>query len=407
MRNKIMLVFGILTVLLVVTIYFHLRSYFNSYFKGTAKDLLERSIVIYKDAKALSYTRLREIVEGRANTKELKDIFAPFTDDEIKRTLRELGRDVKEGESIDSIEPELLEKAKKLIIRRRAFAECEAFAVVLKAPEYMNRSPELVAIIDENGIVIARNLNPNADPVQKDLKKELVSVQKALQGKSVADIWKYREFLLAVGVAPIIREGKVKGALLVGFDISNGIATEDSKLFGVGVTFMYKEGDKWKVHSSSVGKGPRRDDLNEEVQKLPKEEIEEILSSKEIKYISFELLNERFFGVIGRLPVRTPHTDAAFMLLTSVDEVLEPTEVLNWLWLYLGITLVLIVIASIVLTFHFLKPVEEIEEGLLRIINGDYKYKIDVKSEEVGGLGYRINQLVSVLLGEKEEVEEE
>jgi hypothetical protein len=47
-----------------------------------------------------------------------------------------------------------------------------------------------------------------------------------------------------------------------------------------------------------------------------------------------------------------------------------------------------------------------IEEGLLKIINGAYDYRFDVESDEVGGLSYRINQLVGVLTGEEEENEE-
>jgi len=49
--------------------------------------------------------------------------------------------------------------------------------------------------------------------------------------------------------------------------------------------------------------------------------------------------------------------------------------------------------------------VVQIEEGLLKVINGEFEYRFDVKSAEVGGLGYRINQLISVLTGEDEEEE--
>ncbi len=51
--------------------------------------------------------------------------------------------------------------------------------------------------------------------------------------------------------------------------------------------------------------------------------------------------------------------------------------------------------------------VEEIEEGVLRIINGDVTHRFEVRSSEFGGLAYRVNQLVAVLTGEEEETEEE
>jgi signal transduction histidine kinase len=68
---------------------------------------------------------------------------------------------------------------------------------------------------------------------------------------------------------------------------------------------------------------------------------------------------------------------------------------------------ILVLIIGFVLAAHFMRPIMSIEEGLLKIINGEYEHRFDVKSAEVGGLGFRINQLIGVLTGEEEQADEE
>ena len=95
------------------------------------------------------------------------------------------------------------------------------------------------------------------------------------------------------------------------------------------------------------------------------------------------------------------------MLFSSIDEARKPAEGFKTIFIFMGIAVILLIIAGWLLGNHFLNPVVQIEEGLLRVINGDFKYRFEVRSAEVGGLCYRINQLIGVLTGEEEEEEEE
>jgi hypothetical protein len=67
---------------------------------------------------------------------------------------------------------------------------------------------------------------------------------------------------------------------------------------------------------------------------------------------------------------------------------------------------VLIAVYNILMANYLLQPIEQIEEGLLRIINGDRDHRIEVQHAELGGIVYRINQLVSELTGAEEEADE-
>ena len=49
------------------------------------------------------------------------------------------------------------------------------------------------------------------------------------------------------------------------------------------------------------------------------------------------------------------------------------------------------------------KPIEQIEADLLTIVNGNTQHRINVVHPELGGIVYRVNQLVASLTGEGDE----
>ena len=51
---------------------------------------------------------------------------------------------------------------------------------------------------------------------------------------------------------------------------------------------------------------------------------------------------------------------------------------------------------------YYEKPIEQIEESLLKVINGDRDHRVNVEHAELGGIVYRINQLISELTGVEE-----
>jgi len=49
-----------------------------------------------------------------------------------------------------------------------------------------------------------------------------------------------------------------------------------------------------------------------------------------------------------------------------------------------------------------MRPIEAIEEGVLAVINGRTDLRLETTSAELGGLAFRINQLLNVLTGTEE-----
>ena len=97
----------------------------------------------------------------------------------------------------------------------------------------------------------------------------------------------------------------------------------------------------------------------------------------------------------------------AIATLVDKTRAMEVLDTIWQIWVFTGIAFLLAIVAALVLARSFLRPITLIEDGLLRIMNGDWTHRFDVRSAEVGGLSYRINQLMAALLGDEEEGEME
>jgi nitrate/nitrite-specific signal transduction histidine kinase len=122
----------------------------------------------------------------------------------------------------------------------------------------------------------------------------------------------------------------------------------------------------------------------------------------------FEVIIEdkTYFAAVLPMPSAESKDRVVTLVLGSPEKAASSLGVLNVILVMTVLVLFAVFITGMLLTNHFLRPIMAIEEGLLKIINGAYDYRFDVESDEVGGLSYRINQLVGVLTGEEEENEE-
>jgi hypothetical protein len=75
------------------------------------------------------------------------------------------------------------------------------------------------------------------------------------------------------------------------------------------------------------------------------------------------------------------------------------------LWPIAAVTLlgiVLVVVSGVLLEIYISRPIAQLEEGLLRVINGDTDLRFDLPHDELGGLVSRINSLLNALTGVSE-----
>lgn len=287
--------------------------------------------------------------------------------------------------------------------RRRAYDAAQSVSKWFGDPARgRNERPHIVAVIDETGRVIARDTDPNrmfGEPLLGQ-----VPVLRALfkRGGSRYGVWLHDDKLLQIGVAAVRSEdGGIVGALLVGYDLSNGYAKQEARLAGHDLLFITPQG----VYSTSTAVDVR--DALEKVLYSPPLDTQTMaaLQGKPTLPWSAELRGDRYVGVTAALPLARG-VQAGYVMLAHQDKHTELASLANMiLWLTL-LGLIGVAIYGYIVANNIMEPIEQMEDDLLAVINGRGDVRLDVETPELGGLSYRINQLINLYTGVAEEDEE-
>ena len=290
--------------------------------------------------------------------------------------------------------------------RDRAFRRANAVADWFGRQHRAAGPPELVVITDDRGIGIARNQDRNRMHGE-DLKRQLGTLEDALDsGEATVDVWSFssgQDKLLQTAIAPIRDpEGAVRGAVIIGYDMSNGMATRSGELLGRDVVF-FTEG---QVYSSSLP-GDLADQLRAMLFDAHSAVTGAALSGGGATSDPFaaEVGDDQFAVVAGALPL-SPSTAVGYAVLGNRTAQESKASAVNMILIMTGLGLLIVLVYGFLIGTSLLKPIEEMEEGVLAVINGRTDLRLDIESAELGGLAYRINQLLTVVTGTPEEDED-
>jgi hypothetical protein len=234
----------------------------------------------------------------------------------------------------------------------------------------------------------------------------LASVLK--DGTARHDVWlENQDNKLMETAAAAIRndQGTILGALVVGYDLSNGLASREAEVLGRDVAFLV---DGHVYSSSLFGDTNLAKALNDFLFGAQKAATESVLSGKAAVSPAWltTLEGSEFIGMTARLPMSVSQNVAytvignrtAKMALASKADVV----------LYSVVLAALLVFGyGFVVGSALLRPIEQIEEGVLLVINGQTDHRLETDNPELGGLAYRINQLLNVLTGTEEDTGDE
>lgn len=290
--------------------------------------------------------------------------------------------------------------------RTRAFEAAGATHTWFSDPARGGRgAPDIVLIVDETGTAIARNGAQNV-MFGKPMVPALPALAAVLKtGTSREDVWleEDQKKLLQTAIAPIRADsGTVLGALIVGYDLSNGLAASEGKLLGRDVAFIVDG----KVYSSSLDSGAR--DLREFLFGANGASTKSVLSSSAgaTQPWRVTLDGQEYTGITARLPMAYS-VPVAFAVLGNRTQAMQMANTANVILVMLVIGALLVVGYGLAIATSILRPVEAIEEGILAVINGRTDLRLATDSAELGGLAFRINQLLNVLTGTEEASEDE
>ncbi len=338
--------------------------------------MVERSVVLFDALRTAQGDRYQSLVLTQANSQTGRDVFA----------------------------------ATNVTAQSRAafdFAQAVGRAVGEGYPQDRPRPADVVAVTDDQGKVLARNVDPRQE-AGRDLKNEFEAVAVALQtGLPVHDYVRYdgtRWFDMVF--APISREGHVAGLVVVGYELADSQATQDKTRLGADVGYIVREGDHFAVQSLSFGTQTEKSAL---IAWANSSNIGATLNTDgSLPVRELEISGHRY-RIAGRAvpglhrPSRAGAVRPGYVVLADVTAAQAPAMGIVLPILYLSLlALVLMVVLNVLISNSMLQPIEVIEEGLLKIINGDQAHRIELQHAELGGIVYRINQLVQTLTGEEE-----
>lgn len=374
MRLKIVAGNLAVVVLLGLVAYFTVSSQVRNVSTNQLEADIDNDRVLFDRSFRLSTLEFESRVAERASSRQLRDVFG--------------------GLDLDSR-------------RTRAYEAAEATHAWFGDPARGGRgAPDIVVVVDETGTGIARNGARNV-LFGTPLAPSIPALVRALRtGQPQHDVWLESEQskVLQTAVAPIRSEtGTMLGALIVAYDLSNGFAKSEASVLSRDIAFVVDG----KVYSSSLdGSAPR--DLRGLLFGKQAQATKAILSSANGASQPWRatLGGEEYTGITSRLPL-AQSVPVAFAVLGNRTEATEIASVANVILIMLVLGGLLVIGYGLAIGTAIMRPIEQIEEGVLQVINGKTDLRLETDSPELGGLAFRINQLLNVFTGTEEASEDE
>jgi hypothetical protein len=262
--------------------------------------------------------------------------------------------------------------------------------------------PALVVVVDAKGLVLGRN--GSALMRGQQLNERYPAMLETIKGGHTgSDVWlspAHNEQLLA-SYAPIRDgEGAIVGAVAIGTPLSDERLAQTAELTSGSMLFAAcPVGDKVELVAKSSGADPElpaalRSDAATGA-------VRQALEAAGV--VDLAGVPKGFFGSARRLAGYGDGKRAVVMAATRA-QVIGSFETLVWpalVAIVLGI--VLTIGGAYLLDSYMSRPISDLEDGLLAIINGQREIRFELEHAVLGGLVFRINSLLNELLGVTED----
>ncbi len=259
----------------------------------------------------------------------------------------------------------------------------------VQSGEFTKMAPSLVLFVDAEGVGMGRN---GSELMRGDhVADAYPGLGKALaSGNTGSALWvdeKRQEQLLA-SYAPVRNtSGDILGAVVIGTALNDERLSTLVEASGSHRIALLVEG-----RVIAIG-GGRAEALRGEIaaaaaQKAQVGKVAQIPHAQGGRFLGTMGLSS-FPGavLVGAVPTS---------IVSSIDSLLWPVFAVGLLGLFLVVT------GGFLLGNYISRPIAEIEEGLLLVINGQQDLRFDLEHDELGGLTSRINSLLNSLLGVNE-----
>jgi hypothetical protein len=268
------------------------------------------------------------------------------------------------------------------------------------SPELSTLSISLVVLVDKNGVVLGRNgsVLMRGD----DLGAVYPLMKQAFTRHATgSDVWvnRARNEQMLASYAPVRDStGAVVGGLAVGTALNDErLNNASERTSGRILIAAVKSGDNLDVVAKSSGATP---ELVATVAKA-KEAAFHALASGQV--VDLPGLSREYAAAAQ---VLEGYGDGHRLVLASIAHLQAPALLGSLLWPTIGVMvvgLVLGIAGAWLLGNYISRPISEIEDGLLTIMNGRTDLRFEIEHAELGGLVFRLNSLLNQLFGVQED----
>jgi hypothetical protein len=278
-----------------------------------------------------------------------------------------------------------------------ATKRCDDLVSKMKnAPLFERNVPTLVALVDAGGRIVGRNssnMNRGDDMggIYPGLKSSLAT------GQSGSDVWYERDRLLASYAAVRDDQGRVIGALVLGRPLNDTLSRVSEATTGRALIVVVPKGDAFDIvgHSQTVAAA-----LDESVKGAAKDILKNALSHQQTDKVSVGDL------LVAASPLPAFEDGRRSLLVAAAPAALiQDPSGLAMLPIFgaVAVGIVLVLVGGWLLGNYITRPINMLEEGLLAILNGQTDKRFELDHSELGGLAFRIDQLLNQLMGVEED----
>ncbi len=301
------------------------------------------------------------------------------------------------GGAIEQGALDALAKATASARGEAATKRCDDLVSKMKnAPLFERNVPTLVAIVDGSGKIVGRNnsnLNRGDDvgATYAGLKSTLAT------GQAGSDVWYQSDRYLATYVAVRDEQGKIIGAVVIGRPLNDVLSRVSEATTGRALVIAVPKGDGFEVVAHSAQQSAQ---LDESIAKGASEMLKNALAHAQTDVVR----DGEMLVAASPLPAFEEGTHALLVAAAPSSLIQDPTGLAFTPILgAVAMGIVLVIVGGWLLGNYITRPINMLEEGLLAILNGQSDKRFELDHPELGGLAFRIDQLLNQLMGVEED----
>jgi hypothetical protein len=279
-----------------------------------------------------------------------------------------------------------------------ATKRCDDLVSKMKNAALFERNvPTLVALVDGGGRIVGRNssnLNRGEDMAGTfpGLKSTLAT------GQSGSDIWYERDRVLASYV--VVRDeqgGRIIGALVIGRPLNDTLSRVSEATTGRALIAVVPKGDSFDIVGKSQTVTPALDDS---VKGVARDMLKNALAHQQTDNVH----DGELLVAASPLPAFEDGKRALLVAAAPAALIQDPTGLAMWpIFGAMAVGIMLVIVGGWLLGNYLTRPINMLEEGLLAILNGQTDKRFELDHAELGGLAFRIDQLLNQLMGVEED----